>query len=127
MLRIDTVGTSSATNVCVRFSDGLPYLYDIGKQPFEFSRPMVCDVVWLYDFESLTASLRDYIAHRAARVFQEGEMGSAVLDKTISRLEAEALAALQDAEADSEDSNILLDSPHCAYTTYRNNFRFGST
>lgn len=126
-LRIDTVGMSANRNVTVRFIDGVAHLYDIGEQTFEFSSTLLCDAVWLYDFESLTASLRDYIAYRAARIFQEGEMGSRTLDESIRRLEAESLAALQDAEADSEDSNILIDSPHCFYTTYRNSFRFGRT
>ena len=38
--------------------------------------PVLCDVVWLFDFEDLPQVFQDYIAQRAARVFAGSVVGS---------------------------------------------------
>jgi hypothetical protein len=50
-------------------------LYNKDEFTFEFEEAVPCDVVWDMDFNSLTHPLRDYIAIRAARVFQARTIG----------------------------------------------------
>ena len=78
------------------------------------------DVLIEIEFEALNFELQNYIAFRAARKFQESAMGSATLDSFAGRQEQEAYAALLDAEAEGEDTNILRSSAHVYYATHRN-------
>jgi hypothetical protein len=43
--------------------------------------PVLCDVVWLFNFEDLAQVFQDYIAQRAARVFAGSVVGSADMVK----------------------------------------------
>jgi len=43
--------------------------------------PVVCDVVWLFDFEDLPQVFQDYIAQRATRVFAGSVVGSEIMFK----------------------------------------------
>lgn len=127
VLRIDTVGRSKMIDVTVRQrSDGNHYLYNIKTQSFKFDGPVYVDIIWQFDFEGLTPALQMYIAAKAAREYQESEMGSVNLDSFARRQEMEAWAALLDAEAEAEDSNILTQSTHCAWITGRLNPLYGT-
>ena len=119
-LRIDTTSTSRSINVTVRRNGDSNMLYDINEQRFTFTAYIWCDVTHHLDFENLSVELSTYIAYRAARRFQEAQMSSIALDNFTMRAEMEAYAALMDAETENEDSNILTDSVHCRYATYRN-------
>ena len=43
---------------------------------FPTANPILCDVVWLFDFEDLPQVFQDYITQRAARVFAGSVVGS---------------------------------------------------
>lgn len=101
------------------------FAWNVADKTFVFSDPLIADVVYLLDFEDLTEPLAFYIAARAARVYQAKSLGAATSDKFASREEQEAYAALVDAEAEMEDSNVLDDSPFCALIARRNNYFFG--
>lgn len=118
-LRVDTVGNSKDTNVAIRVQDGKRKLFDVKEYTFKFDRALDVDVVIELEFEALAFELQNYIAHRAARKFQESSMGSASLDSFTVRQEAESYAALLDAEAENEDNNVLRDSGHMFYATHR--------
>lgn len=118
-LRVDTIGESKDTNVAIRKQSGKRKLFDVKKYVYTFDRPLFVDAIIQMDYESLTFELQNYIAHRAARKFQESSMGSASLDGFTVRQEAESYAALLDAEAENEDNNVLRDSAYVAYATYR--------
>jgi len=53
-------------------------LYDKIAHSFTFptADPLLCDVVWLFDFEDLPQVFQDYVAQRAARVFAGSVVGS---------------------------------------------------
>jgi hypothetical protein len=118
-LRVDTVGNSKDTNVTVRLQDGKRKLFKVRDYSFKFDDPIYVDVVVELDYDGLTFELQNYIAHRAARKFQESSLGSVAVDSFTVRQESESFAALMDAEAETEDNNILTDSPHVRYATTR--------
>ena len=119
-LRVDTTGTSQATNVSVRTYQNKSMLYDVKNQRFTFENDLYADVIILLAFSDLTLELANYIAYRTARKFQEAQMQSTTLDAFTVRAEMEAYAALMDSETENEDSNILTDNEHCWYLTNRN-------
>jgi hypothetical protein len=43
---------------------------------FPTANPILCDVVWLFDFEDLPQVFQDYIAQRATRIFAGSAVGS---------------------------------------------------
>lgn len=119
-LRVDTVGKDQTLNVVIRKQNGKRKLFNLSAYSFKFDRDVSVDAIIEIEFDALLFELQNYIAYRAARKFQESSMGSQALDSFAVRQEQEAFVALQDAEAEGEDSNILRDSPHVAYATYRN-------
>jgi hypothetical protein len=119
-LRVDTAGKHISINATVRTMNSRRYLYNKEARSFEFDYPVICDVVIQYNFEDLNVELQNYIAYRAARKFQESQMGSSSLDAFAKRNEDEAWAALLDSEAEAEDSNVLRDSAYMYTVTGRN-------
>lgn len=126
-LRVDTVAASASTNVTVRKNGTNNMMYDVKNQRFTFTQALYVDVVIQLDYEDLSVELSNYIAYKAARRFQESQMQSVALDNFTMRAEMEAYAALMDAETENEDSNILMDSAHCFYGTWRNHQLAGKT
>jgi hypothetical protein len=125
VLRIDADDVDSWRDLTVRELDGKRYVYDKENKTFTFDKGVSFTIVWLLNFEALTPALQNYITSEAARIFQSSEMGSTTLDKFVLREEGEAWAALLDEEAEAEDSNMLLDSPHTAWITRRNSPFYG--
>jgi len=119
-LRVDTVGRDESINVVIRKQSGKRKLFDVANYSYKISKDVVVDAIIEIEFDALTFELQNYIAMRAARKFQESAMGSAALDGFAVRQEQEAYAALMDAEAESEDNNILRNSAHVFYATHRN-------
>jgi hypothetical protein len=119
-LRVDTVAKDKIVNVVIRKQNGKRKLFDLSNYTYKFERDLTVDAIIEIEYESLIFELQNYIAMRAARKFQESAMGSQSLDGFAVRQESEAYAALLDAEAEGEDNNILRDSAHVFYATYRN-------
>ena len=119
-LRVDTMGMDKDINITVRKQNGKRKLFDLREYSFKFTKDLLVEVLLEIDYEALNFELQNYIAFRAARKFQESEMGSATLDSFAGRQEQEAYASLLDAEAESEDTNILRSSAHVFYATHRN-------
>lgn len=118
-LRVDTAASDASINVVIRKQNGKRKLYDIRESSYKFGKDLTVDVIIEIEFDSLMFELQNYIAMRAARKFQESAMGSATLDSFTVRQETEAFTALLDAEAESEDNNILRGSASVYYATYR--------
>mgnify|MGYP003669815792 FL=1 len=119
-LRVDTTGLDKDVNVTIRTQNGKRKLFDLRNHTFKFTKNLLVDVLIDVEFEELNFELQNYISFRSARKFQESAMGSATLDSFASRQEQEAYAALLDAEAEGEDTNILNSSAHVYYATRRN-------
>ena len=77
------------------------------------------------EFEDLTPTLQQYVAARAAVRFQQATVSSAELDKYAKEQEAIALFELNEAEAEGEDANMLLDNEHALNITWRRNRFWG--
>jgi hypothetical protein len=116
-LKVDTSGIDEDLHVGTRGG----FLYDLGKNTLVFTKDVTVDVVHLLPFEDLPFELQNFIVCRAGRVFQEGIMGSTSLDGFTKRRETEAQAAWEGAVADTEDSNVLRDSPSAWVISARRN------
>ena len=125
ILRIDTVGVDKGLNVTVRKYVNQAHLYNIADHSFTFNKALTVDIILNRDIAELPPELQMYIVSKASRRFQESELGSIAADQFAVRAEQEAYAALLDAEAEAEDSNVLTDSLHCRYVTGRNHPLYG--
>lgn len=112
VLRIDTVGRDQGLEVRPRKDGNLLKLWRVATRSFNFDRAPLVEVVWFLPFTDLTYELQAYIVARAAKEFQANELGSVALDGFRVRDEDEALAALEDAEAEAEDTNMLRDNSY---------------
>ena len=124
-LRADADGRYRHINTVVRREDGELRLYNVKERSFTFDHKLTVTLTYLFDYEELTPELQMYIAAKAAREYQENEMGSVSLDSFARRKELETWAGLMDAESESEDHNALLDSPSLRQITLRNNRLYG--
>ncbi len=82
-------------------------LYDRGNHTFAIGQSVKADIVFLLPFEELPEAARTYITIKAGRRFNEGQIGSELLSNFTLRDEQMALIALEDAEADTSNLNIL--------------------
>lgn len=82
-------------------------LYNIRDRTFVFSDAVKCDVIYGYEFEQIPQVARNYIATRAARLFQSQVLGSDILFRYTELHESEALANLTRLEARTKDRNIF--------------------
>lgn len=122
VLRVDSVGDSATINVVTRRdTNGFNYLFNLSDNTFVFDGPIEVEMVKEFDYEDLSLELQYYIAYRAARQFQETQMGSQALDTFTLRQEQDAFAALQMAEAELEDNNCLYNSATLVQMTRRYN------
>lgn len=103
---------SESANVVLRRhpTKGLA-LYDADGQTFEFSEPLSCTVVWLFQFEDIPQTARHYIATVAARRFQSKAIGSQILDRFEEEDEMKAWIALEREERAVRKTNIFRGNP----------------
>lgn len=126
VLRIDTIGNDAALDVVVRRDENsIRKLWDRKNSTFVIGRAVQVEITRALPFDDLTEALKDYIAARTVREFQQDEMGSARIDQMVARKEQEALAALHDAEGENEDLNMLTANPALARARYRRSELWG--
>jgi hypothetical protein len=89
----------------VRSNGGVRMLWDKDNLTWVFTTTVEVDVVWGYEFEELPTTMRNYIATRAARIFQSQVLGSEVLFQFTEQHESEALFLLMRAEGRTKDRN----------------------
>lgn len=84
-------------------------LYDRANHTFTFpiGTTVECDITWLFQFNELPESARNYITIRAARVFQAGAVGSDLLDGFTQRDEFAAMRRFKRHNAKVRDKNLL--------------------
>lgn len=125
ILRIDTTGPHKHLDVAVRSQEGSMQLFNRTDNTWTFNVDPVCDVIVAQEFDDLPIEMRFYVAARAAREFQQHELGNDQVTRAVQRKEAETYAAFMDAEAEQDDANILRDSAHCRYVSGRNHHLSG--
>ena len=120
-LRVDTTYTGTEINATVRTSSGTRYLFNLDENTFIWPTGTTVAVEYIeyLDFENLTPTLQDYIAAKAAVVFQQAVVTSAELDKAAKEQAQLAWIELQEAEAESEDLNVLTNNDHALMITWR--------
>jgi hypothetical protein len=84
-------------------------LYDKISHSFTFpaGKPVLCDVVWLYDFEDLPEVFTRYITQRAARVFAGRALGSEAMVQFNGQDEAILRANCIAYDTNTSDANIF--------------------
>ena len=100
--------TNRSYDFVQRFNGGAMKLYDRAKRTFVIEQnPVHVNVIWAFEFEEIPQPARDYIATRAARIFQSQVIGSDILFRYTELHENEALASLQRLESRSKTRNML--------------------
>jgi hypothetical protein len=82
-------------------------LYDKKNHTYQFTSPLKAEVVYLRPFSEMPEQARYYIIVRSARLFQQRMIGDATGSAFSSEEETTALLALQNAEDETADYNIL--------------------
>lgn len=119
-IRVDSTGVSSNVDVIER--GGKLYNRSDYKNTYEFDGDIFVEIVLLLGFEELTEAARRYITMRAARVFQERQLGAPSLSNFNAQDEQRALAYLRQMEGETADRNILTDSYDVSATLQRGVF-----
>lgn len=102
-LKVDTTGADADLDLVQRGQR----LYDRRNHTFLIGKSVKVEIVFLLPFEELPEAARTYITIKAARRFNEGQIGSELLSQFSLRDEQMALFALEDAEGETADHNIL--------------------
>lgn len=71
---------------------------------------ILCDIVWLFEFEELPEAARRYITIRAARIFQDNTVGSETIHVFTERDEQKAYMRFRKHNSRVRDKNILTGS-----------------
>lgn len=84
-------------------------LYDLKNHTYEFpdTSKIECDIIWHLEFEELPETARRYITIRAARIFQDGAVGSDTIHTFTERDEFQARARFRKANSRVRDKNLL--------------------
>jgi len=82
-------------------------LYSKSDQSHIFTEEVPCDVVWYFDFETLTHPLRHYITIRAARIFAARTIGDTNAIKFNEVDEEDARLAARRSESRTGQYNML--------------------
>lgn len=86
------------------------FMYNRKDHTFIFDKALKFDLVWFLPFEDIPQAARDYITVRAARMFQDQQLGSQLTHTFTQEDEDTALAVLKSDEGEDGDYNILWDS-----------------
>jgi hypothetical protein len=91
-----------------RDTDSAMKLYDKKNQTFVLSAGLKATIIRLFDFEDTPVVYREYVARRAARVFQSREQGDPQLGQEAGADELRALKDLRTHEA-AVDTRTIFD------------------
>lgn len=105
-----------------RHPNGAMCLWDKDGKTWVFDAPVLCDVVWAFEFADLPETARAYITASAGRQFQQGSVGAQILDAFEAEDERRLFLLLEKREAKSRRANLLRDNPTVASTV--NNRRY---
>lgn len=82
-------------------------LYDRKNKTYVFTQAPTLNLVYLLDWNELPEQARQYIMHRAARIFQARVIGAPELESAATRDELTAKVDLENFEADAANHNIF--------------------
>jgi hypothetical protein len=83
--------------------------YDKDRHTADFTgeQPITVDVIWMLSFDDLPQAARQFIATRAARIFQANNVGSTTLYQFTERDEMDAMVDMTRTELRSTKTNAL--------------------
>lgn len=102
-LKIDTCGKDYFRRVVARGTR----MYDKEKNTFQIGNSIEVEIILQLDFEELPAAARRYISMRAAQEFISATVGDSAQFSYSKQAVAEARNAMEQAEAEGADANIL--------------------
>lgn len=82
-------------------------LYNSFTQSYTFTEAPKLNITYLLDWAELPEQARQYVMHRAARIFQQRSVGAPELDSFATREELEALSDLKKADSSARNRNIF--------------------
>lgn len=121
-IRVDTTGNDACVDVVQR---GLK-LFNRGTSAFTFTKPLQLTLSVLLMFDDLPFAAKQYVAIRAARIFQQRLLGNDALVKYDSVDEQRAWAILMQEEAETLNANLLRDNWSTASIMNRGYFARGA-
>ena len=95
-------------------------LYDVKNRAYKFKKNLKAEVVYFLSFTEIPQAARHYIAIKAARLFQDRQVGSKTKHDFTEQDEARAKARLMNANMRSGDYNIFRGDPNLARTVRAN-------
>lgn len=103
VLRVDANKTKNKGEIIVKNGR----LYSTKTQSFQFEGTQYLDVIWLLDYLELPFNAWNYIAYRAATLFEKATISSPDLGKAAAENENTAFEALFREDVQYKDVNIL--------------------
>lgn len=121
-IAVDTIESDYGVDVVQR---GLR-LFNRETSSFIFNKPLTVSLIVCLDYDDVPMAAKQFISIRAARIFQQRALGSDTLYKFDGADETRAWAVLMQAEAESQDANVLRDNWSTASIMNRSHFSRGS-
>jgi hypothetical protein len=109
-LRVDEIWPDDLRHGSDMVQRGLR-LYDRLKHTYAIARPVTVDLIVMLPFEELPQYARTYITIRGARKFTTDEANSDALYKFNKADEDEALAQMEQMDAENSGANLAINSP----------------
>lgn len=124
-MRVDTMGKHRWIDAVIKFKNGKRQMFDRKKNIWTFSQDLNVEIVWDVEFDSIASpALRNAIAFKAAKQFQQSDISSVALDAYIKENFEEAWAVLMEEQLAAEDHNMLSDQASI-YALGRNSRLYG--
>lgn len=99
-------------------------VYDRVNNTFEIGRTVYADVVSLLPYEDMPEGARYFVMIRAARMFQDTNLGDSALHQFEARDELTAQTEFLSRETEDQHYNVNRDSPSVRSVTWRRQVRF---
>lgn len=104
-IRVDVDPNYSSASLDVTVRGGR--LYNKKDHTYVWTSPVVCEVIWLLEFEDLPESVRRYITVRSARKLQDRAIGHEATHQFNEADELAARALLMESEFDTGDHTVF--------------------
>jgi len=102
---VDPVNRSK--DYVIRDNGGTLMLWDKNNQTFTITQDVDVNIIYAYEFDEIPQPARQYIAIRAARIWQAQVIGSDVLFSYTQLMEEEALIAFKRLESRTKRNNFV--------------------
>lgn len=96
------------------------FLYDMHRHKYEFETDLICDIVYLVDFDDTPPIVQSYITARASRLASVKLVGDSEIYNLLQEQEAQTRLALMEYEANQGDFSMFgFREGQNSYTSYQ--------